>query len=155
MNASPESPSDLFLRYSRQKLLALLIVALVVGAVGLALVVTPSGPAWRSVADVSLVVIALVILVLVQFAVRGRRWTPADPEVQAAMRDEWLAANVGRANRGALALVLLAQFPLAVPLGFMAELVPPQGPIVMAMATVMIGLVSRIGLFLWYDREAS
>lgn len=155
MRASQQSPSDLFLNYSRQKLIALLIVSLVVGAVGLALVIIPSGPTWRSVADVSLVVMALVILVIVGFAMRGRQWSAAAPEVQAAQRDEWLATNVNRANRGALAVVLLAQFPLAVPLGYMANLVPPQGTIVMAMATVMIGLVSRIGLFLWYDREAA
>ncbi len=155
MNSPRESPSERYLRYHRQKLIALLVVSLVVGVVGLALVLTPTGPNWRSTADFSLVVMALVILVLVQFAIRGRRWNPAAPEVQAARRDEWVAANVDRANRGALALVLLAQFPLAVPLGYMTDLAPPRGPIVMAMATVLIALVARIGLFLWYDRETS
>jgi hypothetical protein len=153
MKPSPETPSDLFLRFSRQKLAALLLVTLLVNGAALALVLTPTGPAWSQAANVSLVLVALAILVIVQFAFRGRRWSANTPQVQIALRDEWLRSNMDRATRGALVVVLLAQFPLAVPLGFLAELEPPRGPIVMAMATVLVGLVTQMGLFLWFDRE--
>lgn len=153
MNPSADTPSDRFLRYGRQKLIALLAVTLLVGTGGLAMVLASGEPAERWVTNVALVLVLVALLVMVQFAIRGRRWSPEAPAVQVALRDEWLRSNIDRASRGALAVVLLAQFPLAIFFGYRMELSQPQGPIVMAAATFMIGLSSQIGLFLWFDRE--
>lgn len=143
---------EMFVRFYRGKMIALLGVVVVVGAIGLALMLTPVGPVWHSVARVSLVPVAIAIVVVVQMSLRGRRWAPDSPEVRVAMQDEWWRTNMDRASRWALIVVLIAQWPLGLMLGF-TEVPAPRGAMAMAMATITIGLATQLGLFLFFDRE--
>lgn len=146
------SQSDLFLQFNRRKLTLLLAIVLVVGAIGLALMLTPAGPAWRSVARASVVPVVVVIAVLVQLAIRSRRWAPKSPEVEVAMQDEWQRTNMNRASRTAFVVLLVAQWPLGITLGFL-DVPAPRGAMAMAMATVTLGLATQLAAFLFLDRE--
>src|SRR5688500_11680188 len=131
----PETQSDLFLQFNRRKLTMLFVVVLVLGAIGLALMLTPAGPAWRSFARASVVPVVIAIAVLVQFSIRSRRWAPNSPEVEVAMQDEWHRTNMDRASRTAFVTLLVAQWPLGITLGFL-HVPAPRGAMAMAMATV-------------------
>lgn len=144
--------TELFLRFHRGKMIALLGLVVVVGAIGLALMLTPVGPVWRSVSRVSLIPVAIAIVVFVQMSLRSRRWAPDSPEVRVAKQDEWWRTNMDRASRRALIVVLLAQWPLGLMLGF-AQVPAPRGAMAMATATITLGLATQIGLFLFFDRE--
>jgi hypothetical protein len=144
--------SELFLRFYRRKMMAWLGVLAVVGAIGLALMLTPTGPVWRSLSRVSLIPLALAIIVLVQMSLRSRRFAPDSREVRLALQDEWWRTNMDRASRKALIVVMLAQWPLSLVLGF-AGVPAPRGAMAMATTTITLGLVTQIGLFLFYDRE--
>ena len=144
--------SDLFLQFNRRKLALLLVIVLVVGAIGLALMLTPVGPVWRSVARASIVPVVVAIAVLVQLAIRSRRWAPSSPEVEVAMQDEWQKTNMARASRTAFVVLLVAQWPLAIIIGFLG-FPAPRGAMAMGMATVTLGLATQLGTFLFLDRE--
>lgn len=152
MSQPTDDRSELFLQFSQRKLTTLLVIVLAVGAVGLALMLTPTGTVWRAVSRVSLVPVAVAIVLIVQMTLRGRRWSPDSPEVRVAMQDEWRRTNMNRASRLALVVVLLAQWPLALILGF-AQIPAPRGAMAMAMATITLGLSTQIALFLFFDRE--
>lgn len=152
MTEPTQDRSELFLRFSRRKLIALLVVVVVVGAVGLVLMLTPVGPVWRSAARASLLPVAIAILVVVQMSRQSRRWAPNSPEVRMAMQDEWLRTNMDRAARVALVAILLAQWPLALIIGFL-RFPPPRASMAMAMATITLGLATQIGVFLFLDRD--
>jgi hypothetical protein len=147
-----EDPSERFLRFHRRKMIALLIVGVAVGAIGLALMLTPTGPAWRSISRASLVPIAIAVVVVVQLMARTRRWAPDSPEVRRASDDEWQRTVMDQASRTALIVVLIAQWPLALMLGFL-EFPPPRASMAMAMATITVGLATQLGLSLYLDRE--
>jgi len=145
--------SEMFLRFSRRKMTALFVVVIVIGAVGLALMLLPVGPTWRSIARTSLIPVALAIVVVVQMSLRGRRWAADSPEVRLAMQDEWQRTNMDRATRAALITVLLIQWPLALLLGFFVQVPPPRASMAMGMATITIGLATQLALFLYFDRD--
>lgn len=147
--------SELFLSFNRRKMIALLGIVIVVGAIGLAILLTPSGPAWRTVSRASLIPVAIAIIVAVQMSLRGRRWAPDSPEVRMAMQDEWWKTNMDRASRIALVVVLLSQYPLAWLFGLiMSDLPQPRPSFAMAFATITLGAVTQLGLFLYFDRES-
>jgi len=152
MSQTTNDRSELFLRFSQRKLATLLVIVVGVGAVGLALMLTPTGSVWRAVSRVSLVPVAVAIVLIVQMTLRGRRWNPDSPEVRMAAEDEWRRTNMERASRLALIVVLLAQWPLALILGF-TQIPAPRGAMAMAMATITLGLSTQIALFLKFDRE--
>jgi uncharacterized membrane protein len=152
MSQPTDEHTELFLQFSQRKLTTLLLIVLAVGAVGLALMLTPTGSVWRAVSRVSLVPVAVAIVLIVQMTLRGRRWSPDSPEVRMAMQDEWRRTNMNRASRLALVVVLLAQWPLALVLGF-TQIPAPRGAMAMAMASITIGLATQIALFLFFDRE--
>ncbi len=154
MTEPVDDRSELFLRFSRRKMAALLGIVVVVGVIGLALVLTPGGPIWRTVSRVSLIPVAIAIVVAVQMAFRGRRWAADSPEVRVAMQDEWRRTNMDRASRLALIVVLLAQYPLALLLGiFLPHLPQPRPAFAMAFSTITLALAAQLGLFLFFDRE--
>ena len=152
MSPPDDTPSDRFLQHTRRKLTALLFVTILVGTAGFAVVLTSGATAGRWAIPAALVLTLVAILVLVQLAAEGRQWRPGTPAVEAVKRDEWLRSNMDRATRGALAIVLVAQFPFAILIGYAGSLAQPQGPILMAAVTFVIGVTSQIGLFLWFDR---
>jgi predicted signal transduction protein with EAL and GGDEF domain len=146
--------SELFLRFSRQKLIALFAIVIVVGAVGLALLLTPIGPAWRSMSLTLLVPVSIAVLAALWFSLRGRRWNPDSPEVKIATEDEWRRTNMDRATRAALIVALVAQYPLALMFGmFLPDLAQPRPAFAMAFSTITLALAVQIGLFLSLDRE--
>jgi len=152
MSQATDDRSELFLQFSQRKLTTLLVIVLAVGAAGLALMLTPTGTVWRAVSRISLVPVAVAIVLIVQMTLRGRRWPPDSPEVRMAMQDEWRRTNMNRASRLALVVVLLAQWPLALVLGF-TQIPAPRGAMAMAMASITLGLATQIALFLFFDRE--
>lgn len=145
--------ADLFLQFSRRKMAVLLVLVLVLGAIGLALMLTPVGPTWRSIALASVIPVALAILVVAHLSVRSRRWAPTSPEVALAMQDEWRKTNMDRASRTALAVLLVAQWPLGLVLGFFTHLPQPRGALAMATATITLGIATQLGSFLFWDRD--
>lgn len=147
-------PSEQFLRFRQRKMITLLAIILVVGAIGLALVLTPGGPVWRSVSRASLIPLAIAIVVAVQVAFRGRRWSADSPEVKVAMQDEWLRSNMDRASRLALVVALLAQYPLALMFATLFPGLPQPRPVfAMAFSTITLALATQLGVFLYLDRE--
>lgn len=152
MSPPDDTPSDRFLVHTRRKLTALLLITLLVGTASVAVVLTSGAAAERWAIPMAVVLTLVAIVVLVQLAAEGRKWRPGMPAVEAVKRDEWLRANMDRATRGALAMVLVAQFPLAILIGYAGSLAQPQGPILMAALTFVIGVTGQLGIFLWLDR---
>ena len=151
--SQPVERAELFLHFTRRKMTALLAVVIVVGAVGLTLMLTPTGTTWRTLSRVALLPVALAIVVVVQLALRNRRWRADSPEVKLAMEDEWRRTNMDRATRTALIVVLVAQWPMAIALGFLGDVPQPRGAMAMAMATITLGLATQLGSYLWFDRD--
>ena len=152
MSPRDDTPSDRFLQHTRRKLTALLLATVLVGAASFAVVLSSGATAERWAVPTALLLTSVAILILVQLVAEGRKWRSGSPAVEAVRRDEWLRSNMDRATRGALALVLVAQFPLAILIGYAGGLAQPQGPILMAALTFVIGVTSKIGLFLWFER---
>jgi hypothetical protein len=148
----PPDPEP-FLRFGRRRSAALLGMAVGVGAVGLALVLTPSGPAWGVVSRAALLPVGVVLALVAWLSIRGRRWAPGSPEVVISERDEWQRTNRDRAARAALVVVLVAQYPLAWLFGLLLPgLQQPRPAFAMAFATVTLALATELGLFLHLDR---
>lgn len=147
--------SELFLRFSRRSMVVLLFIVIVLGAVALAMMLSPARAVGNPANLVSwLIPVAIVIIAsALQTTLRGQRWDPSSPEVQAIMQDEFRRANMARASRAAMIAMLIAQWPLALLLGFLTQLPPPRIAMAMAASTMTLGLVTLISLFLFFDRE--
>jgi hypothetical protein len=101
-----------------------------------------------------LIPVAMVIVVgAVQTSLKGRRWDPKSPEVRTVMEDEWRRASMDRASRIALIVVVAAQWPLAMLLGFVATLPADRTAMAMAAASMTLGLLTLIALFLAFERQ--
>jgi hypothetical protein len=87
--------------------------------------------------------------------VDGKRIDPQSPEVKAAIHDEWRRTNMLRAARLALIVVLLGQCPLALAFAFLmpTQLQPARIVSAMAASTIVLGIVTTITLFLYFDGE--
>ena len=147
--------SDLFSRFSRRSMFTLLFIVVVLGGTGLAMTLSPEGAISRGAARGAwFIPIAIALIVGVQQSwLRGRRWAPDSREVKLVMEDEFRQTNMGRASRYALIVVLVAQWPIALVLGFVTRLPAPRAEMAMAIATITLGLVTLISLFLHFDRE--
>ena len=94
----------------------------------------------------------MIPLVIVTFVASnapfGRR--KADPrQVRVLLEDEFRKANLARAQRLSLIVVLLLQAPLAILFSGLTTIVAVTA---MAEATIAIGMVSLIASFLVFDR---
>lgn len=145
--------SERFLHFSQRSLVALLVVVVVLGATALSLMLSPPG-AVASSANLAwwLLPVAIAALVAVPMSLQRRRWTEDAPEVKAVMQDEWRRMNRDRASRSSLIVVLVAQWPLGLAFGFL-DLPQPRVAFAMAAATITLGLVTWITLFLYLDRD--
>lgn len=152
MTEPADDRTELFLRFSRQNMIASLVIVLVLGGSALSLMLAPTRAVWRSAAQASLITVPIVIAVAVAMSLRRRRWASDAREVRLIMQDELRRTNMLRASRAALIVVLIAQWPLAMMLGFLTHL-PPRGAMAMAASTITLGLVTLITLFLFFDRE--
>ena len=155
MNPASEHPVEVFQRFSRRSMVALLFVIAILGGTALALILSPQGAVGRAANRMMwLIPVAIVIVVAaVQTSLKGARWDPKSAEVKTVMEDEWRRASMDRASRIALIVVVAAQWPLAMLLGFVAALPAHRTAMAMAAASMTVGLVTLIALFLAFERQ--
>jgi FtsH-binding integral membrane protein len=147
-----EDRSERFIRFSHKTMLVLLVMTLALGGVGVNAALFPQS----AIANRANLVWVVIAFLAVAWTSMARRLWPADaPEVKLAMQDEWRRANLLRATRIALIVVLLAQLPLALALWLLTDprLTPPRVAGAMAGATITLGIVTVLILFLSFDRE--
>ena len=156
MESATSDHSQLFERVQRRSMIAVGAIALILGGVGIALALSPAGALSRS-ANLPWWFLPIIIAALARVlsTANGRHFGPDSPEVKIALQDEWRRTNLLRAARGALLVVLIAQWPLGLIFGFLTHpgLTPPRIAGAMAAATVTLGVVTMVSLFLFYDRE--
>lgn len=155
MIQSNEGSVDVLQRFSRRSMVALLFVVAALGGTGLALILSPEGAVGRSAARAAwLLPVAIVIVAaVVQGSLRGRRWKPDSPEVRVILEDELRRASMDRASRIALIVLVAAQWPLGLLIGFVSGLPGHRTAMAMAAASITLGLLTLITLFLYFDRE--
>jgi FtsH-binding integral membrane protein len=146
--------TELLLRVNRRSLAILLAVILIIGAAFISAVLQPDGLPARIITHMPWMLPALLAgaALILQIPLKGKRWTPQAPEVRAVLDDEFRRTNLGRAQRTALVVVLLVQFPLGL---LLMRLPAAHVAMVMAGATITIGLAVAIAAFLFFDREPS
>ena len=127
----------------------LLLLVVAIGTVCVAMAFQPISPNWPRVM-VPLWIVAVVLAVGLQRTLGGERWDKRIPEVRAIVEDEWRRANMDRARRVALVVVLASQLPLAL---LLSSLPPLRAVMAMASATVTLGLATLLALFLYLDRD--
>ncbi|HYK02399.1 MAG TPA: DUF2178 domain-containing protein [Thermoanaerobaculia bacterium] len=151
-----ENTLEVFERFSRRSMVILLFVVAILGGTALALILSPAGAVGRSAARAAwLIPVAIVIAgVATQSSLKGRRWNPASPEVAAIMQDEWRRTNMDRASRFALIVVLAAQWPLGLLIGLLGGVPSVRTAMAMAAASMTLGLMTVIALFLFFGRES-
>lgn len=149
-----EDRSESFVRFNRKSLIGLVVVTLALGGVGISAALSTQGSNAAKVPWWFLPVL-LAVLVGAWNLVVGRRWPADAPEVKVAMQDEWRRSNLDRASRLALVTVLIAQWPLGIALGLLTDprLTLMRITSAMAGATVTLGIVTVLVLFLRFDRE--
>ena len=156
MDERNENSLEVLERFSRRSMVTLLFVVALLGGTALALILSPAGAVGRS-AERALWLIPLVMAIAfaaVQTSLKGRRWDPASPEVTAIMQDEWRRTNMDRAFRFSLIVVLAAQWPLGMLIGVMAGVPSIRTAMAMAAASITLGLMTLIALFLFFGRES-
>jgi hypothetical protein len=156
MEKPNEDSLEILERFSRRSMVTLFFVVAVLGGTALAVIISPEGAVGRSAARGAwLVPMAIVIAVAVtQSSLKGRRWNPASPEVAAIMQDEWRRTTLDRAFRFSLIAVLAAQWPLGLLIGIFGGLPALRTAMAMAAASMTLGLMTLIALFLFFGREA-
>lgn len=132
----------------------MLLVVLMLGTAALSLMLSPTHAAWRLAANASLAVVAVVVAAAISLALGRRSWHHDAPEVHAVLSDELRQTNLQRASRIAFNAVLIAQWPLAMLLGFASNLSSDRTAMAMAAITITLGLVTFLSLFLVFDRDA-
>jgi Na+/H+ antiporter NhaC len=142
--------TELFLRISRRSLVALLVLVLFFAATLIAHVVRPGSllADWASRMP-WLLPVAIVAVFAMFIAPLRRSFRANDPAVEAVVNDEFRQANLARAQRVALVVVLVAQIPLAI---FLSGLSAAAAVTVMGVATITIALATFIIAFLFADR---
>ena len=148
------TPTEELVRISRRSMVALFVVVVMMGALGLSLAFSPrgavSGPGnlyWWLAPSVMIVVAAVLRWL------GGRRLHTNSPEVDAVMQDEWRQSSLNRAARIALTALLLSQAPLAIVFGFLTQLPAPRLAIGMAVTSMTIGLTVLIATQVILDWE--
>ena len=142
--------TELLLRIRRRSLVVLLALILLVAATLIAHAVRPGSllADWASRMP-WLLPVAIGAMFVMFIAPLRRPFRPDDPEVEAVVNDEFRHANVARAQRAALAAVLVAQVPLAL---FLSGLSAVAAVTVMSVGTITIASATFIVAFLLADR---
>lgn len=146
------SPTDLYLSFTRRSLATLLAIILALGVGAIIMTLRPDGElaiVMQRSSWMFSIVIAIIAFVL-QSPLRRHRFTPDSPEVKAVMNDELRRASMDRARKFAFIAVLVAQVPMALLLSGWPSL---RALLAMAVATITTGTVVMISLFLVFDRE--
>lgn len=152
MTEPTNTRSERYLRFSHQSMVVLLVLILAVGALCLAMAFRRDGGSWWMAQAGWVLSIggAITLGVMQKVTLRGDRWDPATPEVQVIMHDEWRRTNMARAMRVAFVTILAAQIPIGL---LVAHLPSLRAVMAMAIATLTLGLVTLIALFLFFSRE--
>jgi len=152
MAESPDSRSERYLRSSHRTMVALLILTIVLGGFCLAMALDLGDtPRWMvQTGGVFYVAVVIGFTVLQKTTLRGERWDPKSPEVQAVLQDEWRRTNLDRAMRVAFIVVLIAQIPIGL---LVAHLPSLRAVMAMAISTLTLGMATLIALFLFFSRE--
>jgi len=143
------SSSESLLTLSRRAFVLLLITFLWLGATCMAIAFVPESivASWPMrapwVFPVALVLAWLGVL-------RGHRGAPDRAETELVINDEFRKSNILRAQRVALAVVLLLQVPLALAA---IHLPVTRALVAMAGGTITIGMGAVTSAFLYLDRE--
>jgi hypothetical protein len=152
MTKSIDSRPERYLRFSHRTMVVLLTLTILFGGLCLAMALLPGDtPRWIASAVPLLGVAATIgLVVLQQTTLRGERWDPKSPEVQAVLQDEWRRTNMDRAMRVAFVVVLIAQIPIGL---LVAHLPSLRAVMAMAVSTLTLGMATLIALFLFFSRE--
>jgi hypothetical protein len=144
---SPLHRAELLLRSSRRALFLVLAMVLLTAATLLAHALRPGTllADWPSKAPW---MIPVIIVFFVASNAFGRR-RPDKEQIRVLLEDEFRRANMARAQRLSLIVVLLLQAPLAIVL---SGLTPIVAVTAMAEATITLGMVTLIVSFLVFDR---
>jgi len=156
MTEPTDNPSESFVRFSRRSMSTLLVMVLILGMVTLAMTFWPDATAsrWVEHAPWLFPVGTVVLFAALRFTLfKGQRWDQRSPEAQAVLNDELRQASLSRASRTALLVVLVAQLPLFLLFGVLADLPAMRATLAMVESTVMLGMATFIALFLFFDRE--
>jgi len=152
MPESLDSRPERYLRFSHRSLVALFIITLVVGGLCLAMALRPGDtPRWMtSLVALLPIAIAIGVVTLQRTTLRGDRWDPKSPEVQAVLQDEWRRASMDRAIRVAFFVILIAQIPIGL---LVAPLPSLRAVMAMATTTLTLGMATFLALFLFFSRQ--
>jgi cytochrome bd-type quinol oxidase subunit 1 len=155
MIESSEHPVEVLQKFSRRMMVILLFVVALLGGIGLTLILSPESELGRSANRMMwMVPIAMAIAVgASQATLRGRRWDPKSAEVRTVMNDEWRRTSLSRASRIAFIVLIAAQLPLALVIGVLLDVTADRTAMAMAAASMTLGLLTLITLFLVFDRE--
>jgi hypothetical protein len=96
------------------------------------------------------IAIAIGVVTLQRTTLRGDRWDPKSPEVQAVLQDEWRRASMDRAIRVAFFVILIAQIPIGL---LVAPLPSLRAVMAMATTTLTLGMATFLALFLFFSRQ--
>lgn len=145
---------DLLLRASRRALATVLFMILAFGATVLGRTLWPDSvlAMWPSRLPWLLPVLTVLAVVAMRSMLHGRVWDPNSREVKMLQQDEFRRANLSRAQRATLIIVLVLQIPLGL---LFAHLPATRAVTAMGLTTIMLGMVVLIALFLFFDRELS
>lgn len=155
-NSSVSERVERSLRVSRRGLVVVLIFVLIGAATLIAHALRPGSllSDWPSKAPWAIPVVGAFVFGAVNavLAHRGRvSAAEAKKVMQTVLEDEFRQANLARAQRVALMVVLLAQIPLAAL--SLSRLTTASAVTVMAVTTATLGIASLIVSFLVFDRE--
>jgi hypothetical protein len=110
-----------------------------------------AAPRWMTSSVALLpILVATGLMALQRATLRGDRWDPGSPEVQAVLHDEWRRINMDRAIRVAFFVVLAAQIPIGL---LVAPLSSIRAVMAMATATLTLGMAAFLTLFLFFSRQ--
>ena len=152
MPESLDSRPERYLRFSHRSMVALFIITLVVGGLCLTMALRPGDtPRWMtSLVALLPTAIAIGVVTLQRATLRGDRWDPRSPEVQAVLQDEWRRTSMDRAIRVAFFAVLIAQIPIGL---LVAPLPSLRAVMAMATTTLTLGMATFLALFLFFSRQ--
>lgn len=144
--------TELLLRASRRGLWVVLGMVLLAGATVIAHEVRPGTilADWPSKAPWFIPVAGVFLVVLLNAPLRKHRWRAGAPEEQAILEDEFRQANLARAQRFALIVVLVAQVPLGL---LFLDLTTEAAVMAMAVSSITLGMTALLAAFLYFDRE--
>jgi hypothetical protein len=156
MTEPTEDRSELYLRFSRRGMAALLMLILVLGATALAMALRPDGAFAQTLEKAPwFFPIAIIIgVAALQTSMRKNRWNPNSPEAKAILNDEWRRTNLDRAMKVAFIVILVTQLPLGWLFGVMlAQLSVLRAVLGMAVSTITLGMTIFVATFLFLDRD--